>query len=165
MSNQDKNLIVSVGKRIVQGVKDFGHYMVVLTSPACRQCDTPVHPDYEFCSEGCALEYWRKFRHQHHQKSGNLASNTITLVTACYIFFLLQVVKCVHTLGAVNHALWNLMGGHMTTATKHMLQSIRHCRTADEDNAGSNSNQAAVTVAMETATTTITRTLETIQVQ
>lgn len=87
MSNQDKNLIVSVGKRIVQGVKDFGHYVVVLTSPTCRQCDAPVHPDYEFCSEGCALEYWKKFRHQHHQKSGDYrATPSLLLLLVIYIF-------------------------------------------------------------------------------
>ena len=164
--NQDE-YTKSLGKRIVHGVKGFGHYLVVLATPVCRQCNVSVHPDYEFCSEGCALEYWKKFRHQHHQKSGDLLSNTITFVTAGYIYFLycMQVVKCVHTLGAVNHAMWNLVGGHTTTATKDMLQSIKHCRTADEDNTGSSSNQAAVTVAMETATTTITRALETNQVQ
>ena len=70
-----------------------------------------------------------------------------------------------HTLGAVNHALWNLVVGYTITVAKHMLQSIKHYRTADEDNTGSSSNQAAVTVAMETATTTITRALETNQVR
>lgn len=82
-----------------------------------------------------------------------------------YIFSLLQVVKCVHTLGAVKNALWNLVVGYTITVAGNMLTSIRHCRTMDEDNTGSSSNQAAVTVAMETATTTITRALETNQVQ
>ena len=74
MSNQDKNLIVSIGKRIVEAAKALGHYLKVDTSPVpvCRQCNAPIYPDYEFCSDACGLEYWKKLKDQCDKASGDM---------------------------------------------------------------------------------------------
>ena len=78
MSDQDKNPIVAAGEVIVTSVKVIGRYLG--GSPVCRQCSTPVHPNYEFCSEACGLEYWRN---HHHKTSGDLNIMTSTFYDIC----------------------------------------------------------------------------------
>ena len=74
MSNQDKDLIVSIGKRIVEAAKALGYHLKVDTSPVpvCRECNAPIHPDYEFCSDACGLEYWKKLKDQRDKTSGDM---------------------------------------------------------------------------------------------
>ena len=66
MSSQDRSSTTSsIGKAIISAAKGFGHHHVVYDSSTCYQCNTPVHPDFDFCSEACALEYWSKCRDQY----------------------------------------------------------------------------------------------------
>ena len=75
MSNQDKNLIISIGKSIVEAAKGFGHYPKVDT--VCRQCNAPIH---EFYSEACSLEYWKKLKDQRDKASGDMIVAQVTVI-------------------------------------------------------------------------------------
>ena len=81
----DKNPIVSVGKAVLNAAKSLGQILVVYGRPSCHQCDAPVHPDFAFCSEACAFNYWKKCRDQYHKTSGDLA-NGFHYHHCCYLF-------------------------------------------------------------------------------
>ena len=164
----DKNFIGSIGKAVLNAAKSLGQILVIYESPVCYQCRKPVHPDFEFCSEACTLEYWKKCRDRYHEVSGDLADGfpISSLLFNTYSFSLLQVKGFVDTLGAVSHATKNV-GGRMTTVAKHTPKNTRNFRTGDKDNICSSTNLAVVTrvtITMETATTTITRIQEPNQV-
>ena len=83
MSDQDRNPIISVvskvGKGVVKAVKGVGQlafpFQEVYGSQVCLQCHMPVHPDYEFCSDACCLDYWMEFKAHCDRKAGDRADN------------------------------------------------------------------------------------------
>ena len=100
-SGKDKNFIIST---IVTAIKSLG-FTEVYEGPLCRQCQTPSA--FEFCSEACALDFWKTCREHYQNSSGNQA-NSFQHRHFCftgYIIFFFQVVGSVGTLGAVNHAM------------------------------------------------------------
>jgi len=79
--SDNNNLIGSIGKAVLKAAKSLGQTLVIYESPVCYQCRKPVHPDFEFCSEACTLEYWKKCRDRYHEVSGDLANGFPIIIT------------------------------------------------------------------------------------